>query len=68
MKAQATINGELYTVNDDFSVTFSIGTIPADNMREYAEMFKGVNRIYKPYVILFWTDVKNGKAKNWVNQ
>jgi len=68
MKAQTTINGGLYTINDDLSVTCSIGTIPADDMREYAEMFKGANRIYKPYVVLFWTDVKNGKAKNWTNQ
>lgn len=68
MKAQTTILGDLHTVNDDLSLTCAIGTIPAADMREYANMFKGVNRIYKPYALLFWTDVKNGKAKNWVNQ
>ena len=34
-------------------------------MEEVAKKYRGANRIHKPFLLLMWTDVKNGKRSNW---
>jgi len=34
-------------------------------MKEIIAHYKGVNRIYKPFALLYYTDVMNGQASNW---
>lgn len=54
------------TVNSDLSVTLPDGReIPRDRMQEIADELKGANRIYKPFILLAWTDCKNGKRADW---
>lgn len=63
------------TFNNDQSLTVVkrsingniIGTqsIPAEDLQSIASELRGVNRIHKPMVLLFWIDCKNGQSKNW---
>ncbi len=39
--------------------------IPFSEMDEIATHYKGANRIHKPFLLLFYTDMKNGKLSNW---
>lgn len=34
-------------------------------MKEFSKLYNGVNRIYKPFALLFWIDCNNGKQNNW---
>jgi hypothetical protein len=36
-----------------------------ERMEEVAKKYRGVNRIHKQFLLLMWTDVKNGKRSNW---
>jgi len=58
------LNG--FTYNADGSLTTPKGkTFTAQFMAGVALDYKGYNRIYKPFALLFWQDCKNGKASNW---
>lgn len=60
--------GEKYTFNTkDNSLTINDGetVISSKEMQEISDAHIGINRIYKPIGLLFWTDCKNGKASNW---
>ena len=37
-----------------------------EQMRGFVKEYSGANRMHKPLFILFYTDVMNGKGKNWV--
>ncbi len=65
MKAQTNILGQVFTVNEDLSLQTPTGVISKNEMEEISKEYQGTNRIYKPMALLFWTDVKNGKSKNW---
>ena len=55
-----------FTYNEDGSLTTPKGkTLSVQFMTEVAHDYKGCNRIYKPFALLFWQDCKNGKASNW---
>lgn len=56
---------EGFTYNEDGSLTTPKRTLSAQEMAEIALDYKGCNRIYKPFALLFWIDCKNGKASNW---
>ena len=34
-------------------------------MQKIIQDYKGVNRIHKPMALLFYTDITNGKTKNY---
>ena len=34
-------------------------------MHDQLDYYRCANRIYKPFAILFYTDVMNGNGKNW---
>lgn len=62
--------GDKITVHDDLSLTFDRvngdqSIFSKEEMLEIADAYKGMNRIHKPFVLLFWTDVKNGVFHNW---
>jgi hypothetical protein len=58
--------GRKFSVDKNLNLILSDGTVISNaDMKAYAEKYKGVNRIYKPIALLFWTDVKNGKASDW---
>lgn len=50
----------------DGSLVTPVADIPAKDMQEIANEYKGANRIHKPAGLLFWQDCKNGLASNWV--
>ena len=56
-------DGSLALVRDEAKQVVS-----KTDMQEIASEYRGVNRIYKPMALLFWTDCKNGNAKDWINQ
>ncbi len=49
------------------SLTIKDRTYSAQEMQEIADRYTGVNRIHKPFPLLFWIDCKNGKSSNWVS-
>lgn len=63
--------GDVYTVNRstlEVSIRTASGEIKTFDkayMMKAKEQYKGVNRLYKPMALLFWTDVKNNNTKNW---
>lgn len=34
-------------------------------VKKVIAQYVGINRLYKPIAIVFYSDVMNGKAKNW---
>ena len=67
MSNSKTWNG--FTFNADRSLSLPSGAVlTADDMQKLADSYKGANRIYKPFPILFWQDCKNGKASNWIEE
>lgn len=55
------------TVYADGSCRNSAGTlISRFEMKEIVKSYAGANRIYKPFLVLFYTDVLNGRKSNWV--
>lgn len=52
-------------VDKDLNLYVDDKTFTAKQMKEYAAEYKGTNRIHKPMLLLFWTDVKNNQASNW---
>ena len=57
---------EYGTVHHDGGYTSPEGTYsPADSMIAWRDSYRGANRIHKPMVLLFWTDVCNGKRDQW---
>lgn len=57
-----------YTNDGGLNITGSSGNVSRysrGSMQEIADHYKGANRIYKPFAVLFWQDCKNGKASNW---
>ena len=55
------------TVYADGSCRNSAGTyISRSEMKEIVNSYRGANRIYKPFLVLFYTDVMNGKKSNWL--
>lgn len=65
MKAEAMIQGKLFKVDEDFNLITEDQVIPKHDMQGIAKEYKDINRVHKPMVLLFWTDIKNGKTKNW---
>ena len=60
---------EYGTIHPDLSVTTPQGaTITRERMAEIAREFRNVNRIHKPFLLLVWTDYKNGKRSNWESE
>jgi hypothetical protein len=58
--------GQTYSVEKNLDLILPNGKkITEKEMSLIANEYKGVNRIYKPIALLFWTDVKNGKSSNW---
>lgn len=54
------------TVMSDLSVITPDGRkFSRERMEEVAKKYRGVNRIHKQFLLLMWTDVKNGKRSNW---
>lgn len=59
---------KFYTVDSELNLILPDGkVISKDDMLEIADQYKGANRIYKPFALLFWTDVKNGQYSNWIS-
>jgi hypothetical protein len=57
-----------YTADGGLNVIGSSGNVQHHSnelMQEIADRYKGANRIYKPFAVLFWQDCNNGKASNW---
>lgn len=71
IKAETNYMGMNMKIYSDFSMDIqnqgqtSVSTYEEIFIRQLANNYKGVNRIYKPIALLFWTDVKNGKLSNW---
>jgi hypothetical protein len=61
------IQGKQFTVDNDLNLITPNGTFKKALMQDIADQHKKLNRIAKPMGLLFWTDVKNGKASNWKN-
>jgi hypothetical protein len=59
-KLQYMEDGSLFVKNVATEKTFS-----EEEMKEIAFAYKGSNRIHKPFALLFWTDCRNGKLKEW---
>ncbi len=54
------------TVMSDLSVITPDGRkFSRERMEEVAKKYRGVNRMQKHFLLLMWTDVKNGKRSNW---
>ena len=60
-----TILGQTFIVDDNLNLIIDDIKIEKNEMENISNEYKGVNRIHKPMALLFWTDVKNGKALNW---
>ena len=62
--------GETYTLDTD-AKTYTIKTangektFPFKKMDEFIKQYRGVNRIYKPFSLLAYTDYKHGNLKEW---
>lgn len=37
-----------------------------DEMKSIVAEYKGANRLYKPYFVLMYTDIMNGRHANWM--
>jgi len=58
--------GEFGTVYRDGSFHDPNGEwFSASDMTEIKKHYSGANRINKPFPLLFYTDVMNGKTSNW---
>tara|TARA_R100000655_G_scaffold58259_1_gene96635 strand:- start:554 stop:799 length:246 start_codon:yes stop_codon:yes gene_type:complete len=54
------------TVYRDGSFVNSAGTyISMQEMQKIKHSYRNTNRLHKPYSVLFYTDVMNGKKSNW---
>lgn len=49
----------------DKSITVNGKRFDAQYMSKANKEYNGVNRIHKPFALLFWSDCKNGKYSNW---
>ena len=56
---------QTFSVDTELNLFVDGNKIPYADMLEIAKEYKGANRIYKPFALLFWTDVKNGQYSNW---
>lgn len=52
-------------VDREFNLYIQDRKFTKQQMQEYAKEYKGLNRIHKPMLLLFWTDVMNGNKNNW---
>lgn len=59
------IGGTKCKVYKDLSLEIDGKTFQKEEVQEAVNLYKGCNRIHKPMVLLFWTDVKNGEGKDW---
>ncbi len=59
------IQGEFFKIDKGLNLHTPKGVILKDRMQQISEEHKGMNRLYKPMALLFWIDIKNGKAANW---
>ena len=65
-EARQLLENSFGKVMDDLSVRTPDGMAwSREDMGEIAAEYYGVNRIHKPFLLLMWTDVKNGKRSNW---
>lgn len=55
LKLPTTVDTLTGTVSNDK------GSIDRDTMKQIVDEHKGMNRIYKPFLVLFYTDCMNGK-------
>jgi len=71
-KIKCNFNGETYIINEK-DKTFIIKLadketiLSFDKMNKIVKETKNVNRVYKPYSLLFFIDYKNKKINNWKN-
>ena len=69
-KKYTRFGGEVY-IYDPVDGTLTVGNHNGTHhytqsaMKEFADEYKGMNRIHKPVALLFWIDCRNGKASNW---
>ena len=64
MKATKVLN-DVFKVDADLNLYVNDKKISRAEMAEISNHYKGANRIYKPFALLFWTDVKNGQLSGW---
>lgn len=64
-----TLDGEITYNKKDRSIILKNKkgefSFDSEKMQFYKDHFKGCKSIYKPFVLLFWTDCNNGKQNNW---
>lgn len=65
-------NGEIYTINEkdrtmEIKLADKTNVLSFEKLNEIIIDTKNVNRIYKPFSLLFYIDYKNNKLKNWKN-
>ena len=64
-KAVTAIQGKVFIVDNELNLITPDKTFTKAEMQIHSDEYKGMNRLHKPMALLFWSDVKNGKAANW---
>lgn len=60
------IQGQFFKIDEGLNLHTPDGNIVSrERMQEISNECRAMNRLYKPMALLFWIDVKNGKASNW---